>query len=107
MIYLAVIVLDIVGGWKIFVKAGEPGWGIFIPFYNMYLVCKIAGRPGWYLIFFFIPVVNVIVALFIAMDIARAFSRTIGFGFGLWLLGFIFIPILGFGPAQYSRPSRV
>lgn len=106
LIYIALIVLNIVGGWKVFEKAGQPGWGIFIPIYNIYLACKIAGRSGWSLIFFLIPVVNIIVALFIAVDIAKAFSRSVGFGVGLWLLGFIFIPILGFGPAQYSRPSH-
>ena len=54
-------VLVIIGGWKMFVKAGKPGWGVIIPFYNTYLLCKIAGRPGWWLILFFIPIVNIII----------------------------------------------
>jgi hypothetical protein len=94
----------IVAGWKVFAKAGEPGWGIFVPIYNLYLVCKIAGRPEWWLILFFIPLVSVVVGLIVAMDIAKAFSKSSGFGIGLWLLGFIFVPILGFGSAQYTRP---
>lgn len=107
LIYLVLIVLNLVGAWRVFEKAGQPGWGILVPIYNVYLMCKIAGRPGYWLILFLIPIVNIFVTLFLAVDIARAFSRTAAFGFGLWILGFIFIPILGFGPAQYTRPSRV
>ena len=63
-------VLVIIGGWKMFVKAGKPGWGIIIPFYNTYLLCKIAGRPGWWLILFFIPIVNIIIWLIVALNIS-------------------------------------
>jgi hypothetical protein len=105
VIYLAVIIFYIVAGWKVFVKAGEPGWGIFVPIYNLYLICKISGRPEWWLILFFIPLVNIVIGLIIAMDIAKAFSKGPGFGIGLWLLSFIFVPILGFGSAQYTKPN--
>ncbi len=107
LIYLAVAIFYIAAGWKVFVKAGEPGWGIFVPIYNLYLVCKIAGRPEWWLILFFIPFVNIVIGLILAMDIAKAFSKSSAFGIGLWLLGIIFVPILGFGSAQYTKPSAV
>jgi Family of unknown function (DUF5684) len=106
-VYLAVFILYIVAGWRIFAKAGEPGWGVFVPIYNLYLICKISGRPEWWLILFFIPLVNVAIGLIIAMDVARAFSKGPGFGIGLWLLGFIFVPILGFGSAQYTPPHTL
>ena len=106
-VYLAVFVLYIVAGWRIFAKAGEPGWGVFVPIYNLYLLCKISGRPEWWLILFFIPLVNVAIGLIIAMDVAKAFSKGPGFGIGLWLLGFIFVPILGFGSAQYTPPHTL
>jgi Family of unknown function (DUF5684) len=105
--YIAILIMYAAAGWKVFAKAGEPGWGIFVPIYNLYLVCKIAGRPEWWLILFFIPFVNIVFGLIIAMDIAKAFSKSSGFGIGLWLLGFIFIPILGFGSAQYTRPAHL
>ena len=57
------------------------------------------------MILFFIPLVNIVFGLIIAMDIAKAFSKSSGFGIGLWLLGFIFVPILGYGMAQYTRPN--
>ena len=105
VIYIAVVVFYVAAGWKVFVKAGEPGWGIFVPVYNLYLVCKIAGRPEWWLILFFVPFVNIAIALIIAMDLAKAFSKSSGFGIGLWLLGIVFVPVLGFGSAQYTKPG--
>ncbi len=99
-----VVVVFVASYWRLFVKAGEPGWGAIVPIYNMYLYCKIAGRPEWWLILFFIPLVNFVFALILAMDIAKAFGRTPAFGIGLWLCSFIFVPVLAFGPAQYTRP---
>ncbi len=107
VIYVAFIVFYVIAGWKVFVKAGEPGWGVFVPFYNLYLICKIAGRPEWWLILFFVPFVNIVIGLIIAMDIAKAFSKSSGFGIGLWLLSFIFVPILGYGSAQYTGPNTL
>ena len=53
----------IVALWKVFTKAGQPGWGILIPFLNIYFMCKIAGRPGWWLILMLIPFVNIIILI--------------------------------------------
>lgn len=104
LFYLAVIVLVIAGGWKMFAKAGQPGWGILVPILNIYFMCKIAGRPGWWVILFFIPIVSLIVAIILMIDIAKSFGKGIGFGLGLAFLGFIFMPILGFGSAEYHGP---
>ena len=102
IIYLAVIILDIAGGWKVFTKAGKPGWAAIIPIYNYIVALEIAGRPLWWFILFFIPIVNIVVGIIVAIDIAKAFGKGTGFGVGLALLSFIFIPILGFGDAQYQ-----
>lgn len=101
VIYLVIVILMIAGLWKTFEKAGEPGWGAIIPFYNVYLMCKIAGRPGWWIILFLIPCVGVIIAIIVAIDIAKNFGKGAGFGLGLAFLSFIFYPILGFGDARY------
>ncbi len=105
VLYLVLFILYCVAAWRIFERAGKPGWGIFIPIFNLYLLCKISGRPGWMVIFFFIPLVNVVMGLIIALDIARAFSKGPGFGLGLFFLSFIFVPILGFGSAKYTNPG--
>ena len=101
--YVAIMVAVIAGCWKMFVKAGQPGWGILIPIYNVYLMLKVAGRPGWWLLLMLIPIVNFVVGIVVAIDIARNFGKGIGFVLGMIFLGFIFYPILGFGSAQY-RP---
>jgi hypothetical protein len=107
LIYLFIAIFYIASYWKVFAKAGEPGWGAIVPIYNLYLYCKISGRPEWWLILFFVPLVNIVIALIVAMDLAKTFGKTSGFGIGLWILSFIFVPILAFGSAQYTRPPTV
>jgi hypothetical protein len=100
IIEIGIAILMFAGLWKMFTKAGQPGWAAIVPIYNFYVMLKIAGRPGWWLILAFIPFVNLI-TLVIPFDIAKKFGQGTAFGFGLLLLGFIFYPILGFGAAQY------
>lgn len=102
---LAVIVLILVSLWKVFVKAGQPGWAGIIPIYNMYILCKIAGRPGWWVLLMFIPLINFIVLAVLSIDVAKSFGKGVGFGIGLWLLAIVFYPILAFGSAQYQGPA--
>jgi Family of unknown function (DUF5684) len=102
LIWLLVIVLVIVSMWRIFDKAGQPGWAAIIPIYNLYVLLKVAGRPGWWLLLCLIPVVNLLVMLVVDIDVARRFGKTAAFGVGMWLLFFIFYPILAFGDARYQ-----
>ncbi len=99
---LVLMVLMIAALWKVFEKAGRPGWACLIPVYNVYVTITIAGKPGWWLILYFIPLVNVIISGLVALGLAERFGKGVGFGFGLWILAFIFYPILGFGSAQYT-----
>ncbi len=107
LIVLAFPVLTIIGSWKIFAKADEPGWSAIIPIYSQYTLCRVIGRPVWWLIFLLIPYLNIVFWLIFAMDLAKVFSRSKGFGIGLWLLPFIFVPILGLGGSVYRRPLIV
>ncbi len=102
-VWLILAIFYIVVYWKLFLKAGQPGWGILIPIYNAYLMLKIAKRPGWWLILLFIPVVDVVIGIIVIFDIAKNFGKSVGFGFGLLFLGFIFFPILAFGKAKYKK----
>lgn len=106
VVYLAVVILSIAGTWKTFTKAGKPGWGAIVPIYNVYLMLKIGGNPGWYLILLIIPIANIVIAAKMMIDIAKSFGKGVGFGIGLWILGFIFFPLLGFGDAQYRGPPQ-
>jgi hypothetical protein len=105
LIELAIIVFFIACFWKVFTKAGQPGWAAIIPFYNLYILLKIAGRPGWWLLLYFIPFVNLAIVVIVSIDVAKAFGKGAGFGIGLLLLGVIFYPILAFGDAAYINSA--
>jgi len=101
ILYLAIVVFMIASMWKVFVKAGQPGWGCLIPIYNTYLMTQIGGLEIIWFIFTFIPILNIVAAFKISFAIAENFGKSTGFGLGLVFLGFIFFPILAFGSAQY------
>jgi hypothetical protein len=104
---LLVTVLVIVAMWRVFSKAGRPGWAAIVPIYNAYTLIRVAGRSGWWLLLLIIPLVNLVTSLIISIDVARAFGRGTAFGvIGLWLFGFVGYPILGFGEARYVGPRR-
>ncbi|HTZ74681.1 MAG TPA: DUF5684 domain-containing protein [Candidatus Aquilonibacter sp.] len=106
LFWLAIVVVFIVGMWKVFEKAGQPGWAAIIPFYNAYILLKIAGRPGWWLLLFFIPLVNIAIAIVVAIDVAKAFGQSAVFGVVLlFLLGCIGYLVLGFGNYRYVGPA--
>lgn len=102
---LAIIVFFIVCMWKIFVKAGEPGWACLIPIYNGIVFLRIAGKPWWWLLLMFIPIVGIIIAIMATISFAKAFGKDVGYAIGLILLGFIFYPMLAFGDATYTKPE--
>lgn len=105
LIELLIAVVVIAGLWKVFTKAGEPGWAAIVPIFNMYILLKVVGRPWWWLILMIIPLVSLIVAIIVMLDLAKSFGKGVGFAIGLILLGFIFIPILGFSDAKYIGPA--
>jgi hypothetical protein len=98
---LAVAVLMVAATWKVFSKAGKPGWAAIIPIYNMIVLLQIVGKPAWWVLLMLIPVVNLIVCIIVYIELAKAFGQGAGFAIGLLLLGIVFFPVLGFGPAKY------
>jgi hypothetical protein len=102
VVWLALVILMVASMWRVFTKAGQPGWASIIPIYNLYILCKAAGKPGWWVILLFIPFVNFLILIFLCIAIAERFGKGAGYGVGLALLGFIFFPMLGFGDAQYQ-----
>ena len=104
-VYVAVVVLMLVSMWKIFAKAGKPGWAGIIPIYNNFVMLEIVGRPAWWLLLYFIPFVNIVVGIIVLNDLSKSFGKTTGYTVGLVLLPFIFMPMLAFGSAKYGGPS--
>ena len=101
ILYFVVLIFMLIVWWKIFTKAGKPGWGVIIPIYNIILMLEIAGRPGWWFLLMLIPGVNFVISIIVILDFAKAFGKGTGFGLGMLFLGIIFYPILAFGDAQY------
>lgn len=104
LVWLALIVGIIAGFWKTFVKAGKPGWAAIVPIYNIIILLEIAGKPIWWIVLFLLPLVNIVAAVLVGIEVAKRFGKDQIFGVGLGLLPFIFYPILGFGSAQYQGP---
>lgn len=99
------IVILVVANYRIFTKAGEAGWKSLIPIYNLYVLIKIAGKPGWWLILLFIPLAGVVIYLLTMIALAERFGKGLLFGLGLFFLGFIFFPVLAFDGSQYESVS--
>lgn len=109
IIFLPVIVLTlvlIIAQWRIFTKAGQPGWASVVPIYNYYVMLQIVGRPAWWLLLMLVPFVNFVVMVIIALDLAKAFGKSEAFGIvGLILFAPIGYMMLGFGGATYHGSS--
>lgn len=106
---ILVVLVFIIAGWRLFSKAGKPGWAIIVPFYNLYIYTQIIKRPGWWILLYFsiaIPAVGALGLVFLSiidqLRLAKVFGRSAGFGVGLILLGWVFFPILAFSKSQYD-----
>ncbi len=100
--WLAFAVLIIAALWTVFTKANQPGWASIVPIYNVIVLLQIAGKPVWWVILLFIPLVNFVIGILAAIGIAKNFGKGSGFGIGLVFLPFVFYPILAWSDAQYS-----
>lgn len=106
LVYIALVIFMIAAMWAVFEKAKKPGWGAIVPFYNTYLTLKIVGRPGWWLIFYFIPFVNIIVHIIVMNDLAKAFAKGVGYTLLLVFIPFIGWPLLAWGDASYKKGKK-
>lgn len=105
LIICAVVILEIASLWKVFTKAGQPGWAAIIPIYNAIVLIQIAGKPIWWVLLYFIPVVNIVISIIVMHNISKNFGHGVGFTLGLVFLGGIFIPILAWGDSEYLGPT--
>ncbi len=105
LIWLVLTVVFIIAYWKIYTKAGEPGWGSLVPIYSTYLMFKIAWGNGWLFLLLLVPIVNIVVALVAVYKLCAAFGYGVGFFLGMLFLSPIFVLILAFGSAEYQGPA--
>lgn len=102
-------IIGVIANWKIYSKAGEAGWACLVPIYTNVVQFKIVGLSPWLLLLYIVPIVNFVAAavfaIMVPFRLAKSFGKDIGWGFGLWLLPFVFYLILGFGKSKYAGPN--
>ena len=103
LMFLASCLFVIIAMWAIFRKAGESGWKSLVPIYNMYILMRISGKPGWWSFLLLIPVAGIAVYLLAMLSLAEKFGRSAAYGMGLFLLPMFFFPMLAFGGAKYQE----
>ena len=103
IVLIPFLFLPIISLWKIFEKAGEPGWAAIIPVYHLIIIMKIADKPWWWGLIACIPYVGLIFSIWGTNLMVKQFGKREEFTVGIVLLPFIFLPILGFGDARFSR----
>jgi hypothetical protein len=104
IVCLVLIIFEIASYWRVYQKAGKPGWASIIPIYNAIVLLEIVGRPWWWILLWLIPLVNIVVGIIVILDLAKSFGKGVGFALGIIFLTFIFIPVLAWGDAQYQGP---
>ena len=102
----AISILVIVSLWKIFLKAGKPGWASIVPIYNTVVLLEVTKKPAWWVVLWFVPFVNIVISIIVLYNLALAFGKGGGFTLGLVLLPFIFYPILAFDKSTYTPKNQ-
>ena len=102
IISLALALPVIVGMWKVFTKAGKPGWAAIIPIYNVIVLLEVVGKPVWWIVLLLIPFVNIVISILLNLALAERFGKDGLYAVGLIFLPFIFLPMLGFGSSTYQ-----
>lgn len=101
IVSLVLTAIALVSMWKLFEKAGEPGWAAIVPLYSLYVLFKITWGNGWKCLLMLIPLANIVIGIITTIKLAKAFGKSSGYGVGMVFLGFIFMPMLAFSDAQY------
>lgn len=103
-IALVVYIVVVIALWKVFTKAGYPGWLAIIPIVNAFVLVKIAGFSAWMGLLYLIPIVNIIFHIIVSLRVGKGFGQGAVFSiFLLWLFSVIGYLILGFGSATYNK----
>ena len=112
---VAVAVVTIVGMWKAFEKAGQPGWATIVPFYNLVVLFRLGGQSGWFALAILLNLIPFIgglawlgIIIWNHVNISKRFGHGVGFALGLAFLAPIFWIILGFGSSKYvaEQPAQ-
>lgn len=106
VVELAIAAFLLISMWKVFTKAGKPGWACIVPFYNYYVMVEIGKKPTWWFGMMFVPFANIVFMIMILNGISKSFGKSEGFTVGLVLLPYVFYAILAFGDAKYLYAEK-
>jgi hypothetical protein len=100
-------IIGIVAMWKLFAKAGQPGWAAIIPIYNIIVFLKVVNSPWWWLLLMLIPIVNIVLLIIVSLDFGKSFGKGGAWSFFLLIvLSIIGYLILAFGKSEYKKIER-
>jgi hypothetical protein len=102
LVYLVMVVAAIAGMWKVFEKAGKPGWAAIVPIYNLFVLLQIVNKPIWWIVLLLIPLINLVILIIVTIALAEKFGKGGGFAVGMVFLPFVFYPMLGFGDERFQ-----
>lgn len=100
LITFVIAIISIIFMWKAFAKAGKPGWAAIVPIYNQVVMAQIIGRPIWWVLLLFVPFFGIWVSIVMLLDLAKAFSHSVGVGIVL-----VLFPFIGYGILALSKDS--
>lgn len=105
LFFWAILLIIVIAMWRIFTKAGQPGWASIVPIYSAVVLMRIIGKPDWHFLLYLIPFYNIYIAIVHTNLLSKSFGKGEGFTVGLIFLGIIFYPILAFGDSVYLGPG--
>lgn len=104
IISLVISIFYLVCMWKLYAKAGKPGWAAIIPIYNMVVFFDIVYGKGWKFLLMLIPIFGEVVAIASMIRLAQNYGKSVGFGVLNLFFSFVTIPMLAFGSSDYEGP---
>ena len=89
--------IQTVGYWKLFEKAGVEPWKALVPFYSEYIITQLVGKPKWWIIYLFIPIIGEFAYYVLIFELLRCFGKDRLIHQGLVVFtGFIYLAVIGF-----------
>ena len=107
LLNFAITAYIIASFWRIFSKAGEPGWTALIPIYDIIILFKITDKPWWWIFLLIVPILNIVLLIIVFHRLSKGFGQGVGFTLGFIFLPIIFFPLLGFGDYSYQTKEDI
>ncbi len=96
IVWFIIAILMVISIWRLFIKAGKPGWAAIVPIYNIVVMLEISGKPMWWIAMLFIPFVNIVFGIMIYYSFVKAYGKSDGFAVLAIFFPYIMYPIMAF-----------